>query len=119
MKAGIKAALSAGIEVVLKAGASSLVLNPAGVFVNGPVINLTGGGMAGAAVGASPQVPTVAARIGGVKAVKELNQSHAKFSSAPPSISFQGLIRQRHTLLNAARTAIGLVKICEQPSAEH
>src|SRR5690606_8518455 len=52
LKAGIKAALSAGIEVVLKAGASSLVLNPAGVFVNGPVINLTGGGMAGAAVGA-------------------------------------------------------------------
>lgn len=119
LKAGIKAALSAGIEVVLKAGASSLVLNPAGVFVNGPVINLTGGGMAGAAVGASPQVPTVAARIGGVKAVKELNQSHAKFSSAPPSISFQGLIRQRHTLLNAAQTAMGLVKICEQPSSEH
>src|SRR5690606_4088866 len=52
LKAGIKAALSAGIEVVLKAGASSLVLNPAGVFVNGPAMNLTGGGMAGAAVGA-------------------------------------------------------------------
>src|SRR5690554_2525350 len=114
LKAGIKAALSAGIEVVLKAGASSLVLNPAGVFVNGPVINLTGGGMAGAAVGASPQVPAAAARIGGVKAGSALLQP-APTSNTPLKFSFERLQALKHTLINIALSDQPSQEICQKP----
>ncbi len=109
LKAGMKAALAAGMEVVLKVGGSSLVLNPAGVTVNAPVINLTGGASAGAAGAASPKAPEVAAKLGEAKAGQEALPP-AQTSQSIPKIEFIG-----HQLKQASLSSQALVELCQMP----
>src|SRR5690606_9317885 len=109
LKAGMKAALAAGMEVVLKVGGSSLVLNPAGVNVNGPVINLTGGASAGPAGAASLKVPKVAAKLGGAKAGQEALPP-TQTSQSIPKIDFIG-----HQLKQASLSNQALVELCQMP----
>src|SRR5690554_1613258 len=70
LKAGGSLFIDAGMELSLTAGASALSLNPAGVFLNGPAINLNSGGGAGSAKGAGPKVPDQPVKIGDPKAGK-------------------------------------------------
>ncbi|WED22865.1 type VI secretion system tip protein VgrG [Vibrio sp. JC009] len=51
IKAGEKVVIEAGCEITLKAGGSFVKIDPAGVHVMGPVINLNSGGSAGSGSG--------------------------------------------------------------------
>lgn len=56
-KAGQKIIFEAGTEILIKAGGSTITINPAGVKVNGAAINLNGGGGGGSAAAAAPVAP--------------------------------------------------------------
>ena len=63
IKAGSKVILDAGVELTIKAGGAFIKLSPAGVQIQGAMINLNGGGSAEAASGASPKVPAQAVEV--------------------------------------------------------
>src|SRR5690606_14248791 len=71
LKAGSVLHIDAGMELSIQGGGSSLTLNPAGVFLKGPMINLNSGGGAGSAVAASPKAPELPTKFGGEKAGQE------------------------------------------------
>lgn len=56
-KAGQKILFEAGTEILIKAGGSTITINPGGVKVNGAAINLNGGGGGGSAAAAAPVAP--------------------------------------------------------------
>src|SRR5690606_33232192 len=98
-----------GVEVVLKVGGSSVVLNPAGVSINGPVINLSGGGSAGAAAGASPKGPEVATKFGDKKAGQET------IELSQPGIAIPKIGFVAHQLQQASINHDALVELCQMP----
>ena len=57
LEAGIKIVLEAGAELELRAGGSSMVLNDAGIFLNGQAIDLNSGGTPGTGTPAAPLLP--------------------------------------------------------------
>ncbi|MGP4845374.1 type VI secretion system Vgr family protein, partial [Marinobacter sp. 1Y8] len=57
IKAGQKAVIEAGAEITLKAGGSFVKIDPSGVALSGPAINLNAGGSAGSGSGQVVQVP--------------------------------------------------------------
>ena len=59
LEAGIKIVLEAGAELELRAGGSSVLLNDAGIFLNGPAIDLNSGGSPGSATPADPLLPMI------------------------------------------------------------
>ena len=62
LEAGIKIVLEAGAELELRAGGSSMVLNDAGIFLNGQAIDLNSGGTPGTGTPAAPLLPLKGAR---------------------------------------------------------
>ena len=56
-KSGQRILFDAGSEILIKAGGSTIKINPAGVSVNGAAINLNGGGGGGSAAKAAPVAP--------------------------------------------------------------
>ena len=57
LKAGVNLVLESGTTLTLKVGGSFVNLNPAGVFISGPMVMINSGGAAGSGSGASPQAP--------------------------------------------------------------
>jgi type VI secretion system secreted protein VgrG len=49
--------IEAGATLTLKVGGSFINLNPAGVFVQGPMVMINSGGAAGSGQGAKPEAP--------------------------------------------------------------
>ena len=58
LKAGVSVVIEAGVQLSLKVGGSFIDINPAGVFIQGPMVMINSGGAAGAGSGSSPTAPT-------------------------------------------------------------
>ncbi len=56
-KAGTEMVLEAGLQITLKAGPSTIVLGPAGVTIDGPLVRINCGGSGGAAQDPNPPNP--------------------------------------------------------------
>jgi type VI secretion system secreted protein VgrG len=56
-KAGTEMVLEAGLQLTLKAGPSTIVLGPAGVTIDGPLVQINCGGSGGAAQDPDPPKP--------------------------------------------------------------
>jgi len=59
IKAGQKVVMQASVEITLKAGGSFARIDPSGVYLVGPAINLNLGGAPGTGSGQAAQMPTV------------------------------------------------------------
>ncbi|MBQ4778784.1 type VI secretion system tip protein VgrG, partial [Pectobacterium versatile] len=59
VKAGAKIVLEAGAELTLKAGGSFVKIDPSGVSIVGPAININSGGSPGFGAGWAGQVPVL------------------------------------------------------------
>lgn len=57
VKSGMTLILEAGVQLSLKVGGSFIDINPVGVFISGPLVNINSGGAAGAGAGCKPQDP--------------------------------------------------------------
>ena len=57
LKAGVNLVLESGATLTLKVGGSFINLNPAGVFIQGPMVMINSGGAAGSGSGANPHPP--------------------------------------------------------------
>jgi type VI secretion system secreted protein VgrG len=57
LKSGMNLVIEAGATLTLKVGGSFINLNPAGVFVQGPMVMINSGGAAGSGQGAQPTDP--------------------------------------------------------------
>jgi type VI secretion system secreted protein VgrG len=57
LKAGMKVIIEAGTQVSLKAGGSFVDIGPAGVSIQGAMVNINSGGSAGSGSGSSPASP--------------------------------------------------------------
>jgi type VI secretion system secreted protein VgrG len=57
LKAGMKVIIEAGTQVSLKAGSSFVDIGPAGVSIQGTMVNINSGGSAGSGSGSSPAPP--------------------------------------------------------------
>jgi type VI secretion system secreted protein VgrG len=57
IKSGMTLVVEAGLQLSLKVGGSFIDINPAGVFIQGPLVMINSGGAAGAGSGAQPQAP--------------------------------------------------------------
>jgi type VI secretion system secreted protein VgrG len=58
LKAGMKVVIEAGVQLTLKGPGGFIDINPAGVVVQGTMVLINSGGMAGTGSGASPENPT-------------------------------------------------------------
>ncbi len=57
LKSGLSLVLESGVTLTLKVGGTFINLNPAGVFISGPMVMINSGGAAGSGAGSSPQAP--------------------------------------------------------------
>jgi len=57
LKSGLNLVLESGTTLTLKVGSSFVNLNPAGVFISGPMVMINSGGAAGSGSGISAQLP--------------------------------------------------------------
>jgi type VI secretion system secreted protein VgrG len=66
LKAGMTAVIEGGVQLTLKVGGNFIDINPAGIFIQGVMVNINSGGAAGSGSGAapaSPQAPDKAAPV--------------------------------------------------------
>ena len=66
LKAGMTAVIEGGMQLTLKVGGNFIDINPAGIFIQGVMVNINSGGAAGSGSGAaptSPQAPDKAAPV--------------------------------------------------------
>src|SRR5690554_1505692 len=91
LKAGGSLFIDAGMELSISGGAGSLSLNPGGVFLNGPAINLNSGGDAGSAQAAAPKAPQSPVKIGEQKSGKAANNAIEQEQRAVQGLTFQKL----------------------------
>jgi type VI secretion system secreted protein VgrG len=57
IKGGMNLVLEAGTQLSIKGGAGSIVLDPSGVSITGPMVKINSGGSAGSGAGAKPMAP--------------------------------------------------------------
>jgi len=57
LKAGMIAVIEGGVQLTLKVGGNFIDINPAGIFIQGVMVNINSGGAAGSGSGASPTSP--------------------------------------------------------------
>lgn len=57
IKGGMNVTIEAGVTLTLKAGAASIVIGPATIAIDAPMVNINGGGSGSAASTASPPAP--------------------------------------------------------------
>lgn len=108
LKAGGSLFIDAGMELSFTAGASALSLNPAGVFLNGPAINLNSGGGAGSAKAAGPKVPELPVKTGKKKAGNATDAWLEKKALEKESLEFTNLSRAQ---------AVAVAPVSPAPSA--
>jgi type VI secretion system secreted protein VgrG len=58
VKAGMTLVLEAGMQLSLKVGGNFIDINPAGIFIQGMMVNINSGGAPGVGPGAQPVAPT-------------------------------------------------------------
>jgi type VI secretion system secreted protein VgrG len=75
LKAGMKVVIEAGLQLTLKAAGGFVDIGPAGVTIQGTLVNINSGGAAGAGSGASPA---------SVKDAKEADTGRPGEASQPP-----------------------------------
>jgi type VI secretion system secreted protein VgrG len=66
LKAGMTAVIEGGVQLTLKVGGNFIDISPAGIFIQGVMVNINSGGAAGSGSGAapaSPQAPDKAAPV--------------------------------------------------------
>ncbi|TBW44806.1 type VI secretion system tip protein VgrG, partial [Marinobacter halodurans] len=111
IKAGQKAVIEAGAEITLKGGGSFVKIDPSGVALSGPAINLNAGGSPGSGSGQgakAPEVPQALAAHTGEKIEPAVLAETAQRAEAKP------VVAHRLTQGRIQRTA--LVEQCqEQP----
>jgi type VI secretion system secreted protein VgrG len=76
LKAGMKVVIEAGLQLTLKAAGGFVDIGPAGVTIQGTLVNINSGGAAGAGSGASPA---------SVKDAKEADTGRPGEASQPPA----------------------------------
>lgn len=57
LKAGMNVVIEAGVQLTIKAAGGFITINPAGVTIQGTLVNINSGGAAGAGSGSSPATP--------------------------------------------------------------
>lgn len=57
LKAGMVAVIEGGLQLTLKVGGNFIDINPAGIFIQGVMVNINSGGAAGSGSGSSPADP--------------------------------------------------------------
>jgi type VI secretion system secreted protein VgrG len=57
LKAGMTVVIESGLQLTLKAGSNFIDINPAGVFIQGVMVNINSGGAPGSGSGSSPTEP--------------------------------------------------------------
>src|SRR5690606_32969096 len=105
LKAGGSLFIDAGMELSFTAGPSALSMNPAGVFLNGPAINLNSGGGAGSAKAAGPRVPELPVRTGKRKAANATDAWQEKKPQEKESLEFTNLSRAQAVAVAPVRPA--------------
>jgi Type VI secretion system/phage-baseplate injector OB domain/Bacterial toxin homologue of phage lysozyme, C-term len=71
IKGGMNVTIEAGMTLTLKAGAGSIVIGPATIAIDAPMVNINGGGGGGSASAANPKAPAKPAKAVKPKAVKD------------------------------------------------
>jgi len=111
IKAGQKAVIEAGAEITLKAGGSFVKIDPSGVALSGPAINLNAGGSAGSGAGQAVQVPEMPGLVdkAGVVSVapEKLPEAPQRPMAKPDQI---------RAIKNAANQGKGICQVCSPES---
>src|SRR5690606_29074922 len=94
LKAGSVLHIEAGMELSIQGGSSSLTLNPTGVFLTGPLINLNSGGGGASASPATPKAPQLPIKIGEKKAGKAASEAAARENADVDELTFQQLQKE-------------------------
>ena len=104
-KSGQRILFDAGSEILIKAGGSTIKINPAGVSVNGAAINLNGGGGGGSAAKAAPVAPQppLEADLDQAGFVTEGKPSVDPWQSIP-AFRYQKMVDENSLLLSEACT---------------
>ncbi|HZX50548.1 MAG TPA: type VI secretion system tip protein TssI/VgrG [Pseudomonas sp.] len=100
LSSGQKVVLEAGSELTLKAAGSFIKLDAGGITMVGPIIKFNSGGGPGSGSGAAPVLPGKVKPADADKAGELLIQA------------------QKQALQQAARTALPVCEICQQPEAK-
>ncbi|ROT99738.1 type VI secretion system tip protein VgrG, partial [Marinobacter sp. R17] len=111
IKAGQKAVIEAGAEITLKGGGSFVKIDPGGVALSGPAINLNAGGSPGSGSGQGvtmPEVPQVLAAHTGEKVEPAKLATTGARASAESAAS-----PDSRTLKRTARSGASVVSGCE------
>ncbi|MGP7735772.1 hypothetical protein ACTZQ0_15905, partial [Oceanimonas smirnovii] len=114
LAAGQKMVLDAGAELTLNAGGSMIKLDPSGITLLGPAINMNTGGSPGKGSG-------VAALLAGLPVnVEEVAVGKVPDSAQPQQvthqeilITHQAILKQASLLRQAAKTGQGVCEVCE------
>lgn len=95
LKAGMKVVIEAGTQLTIKVGSNFVDIGPAGVTIQGAMVNINSGGSAGTGSGASPGEPALPMEadtaVPGKKATVEPAAPLAADSLPPPSPQAQAL----------------------------
>ncbi len=107
LAAGQKMVLDAGTELTLNAGGSMIKLDPSGITLLGPAINMNTGGSPGKGSG-------VAALLAGLP----VNVEGVAVGAVPEINVIPDPVRQKIALIKAALTGAPVCEICEQAAKE-
>ncbi|MDA0149894.1 bacteriophage T4 gp5 trimerisation domain-containing protein, partial [Vibrio sp. LaRot3] len=107
LKAGNKVVLDVGNEITISAGGSFVKIDPAGVHMVGPAINLNSGGGAGSGCGYSGQVADLPNLVEELQAPEEL----APYAAAAQLVSAEALIK-------LSELDITMAKMCDKYSGK-
>jgi type VI secretion system secreted protein VgrG len=106
LKAGVNVVIESGATLTLKVGGSFINLNPAGVFISGPMVLINSGGAAGSGAGSSPETPKDPKEADTAEAGKKAELPPPKRPPKPNSYSLGAVVMQ-----TAARDAMPFVEI--------
>ncbi|WED20734.1 type VI secretion system tip protein VgrG [Vibrio sp. JC009] len=103
LKSGTKIVLESGSELTLKVGSCFVKVDPAGIHISGPAINLNSGGCAGSGAGFSEKIASLPFGLIQTEPPAEIEN----FSASPQLVCAEGLVR-----LSAIDAAIA--KMCQK-----
>jgi type VI secretion system secreted protein VgrG len=111
-KAGVNLVIESGVSLTIKVGGSFINLNPAGVFISGPMVMINSGGASGSGSGASPEPPKTP-----LEAMKAVAGAMLKPKSPKPPkpavYSPAAIVLQR-----AAKSGTPFCEICARAAAQ-
>ncbi len=113
LKAGMNLVVESGATLTLKVGGSFINLNPAGVFISGPMVMINSGGSAGSGAAANPDPP---------KKPKEADKANPgkvdQLQGNPPPPRPAVLSPAAIVLVNGARNGTPFCEVCARLAAQ-